>query len=241
MLISEGKINRTYVPLGLTFDGPAAAYNRQRDAGVIGGNGIGISVNCKDIPRAMEFMDMLLNEDIQTLLYWGIEGEDYYVDANGRYRRTPEQKANFDNPDWRLANAGWDLANQFPKIQGRYSNGNIAFNPAGQPEERLENQFPYDKDFFSKYGYFTKNDFLPTMAYPGYPEVWSIFSTLPAENVAKPIFDEITDLQNRYLPGVIMSENYDAAWDEYAARYEKVDYNALETEIESQIQQRLVK
>ena len=70
---------------------------------------------------------MLLNEDIQTLLYWGIEGEDYYVDANGRYRRTPEQKANFDNPDWRLANAGWDLANQFPKIQGRYSNGNIAF------------------------------------------------------------------------------------------------------------------
>lgn len=241
VLISEGKINRTYVPLGLTFDGPAAAYNRQRDAGVIGGNGIGISVDCKDIPRALEFMDMLLNEDIQTLLYWGIEGEDYYVDANGRYRRTPEQKANFDNPDWRLANAGWDLANQFPKIQGRYSNGNIAFNPAGQPEERLENQFPYDKDFFSKYGYFTKNDFLPTMAYPGYPEVWSIFSTLPAENVAKPIFDEITDLQNRYLPGVIMSENYDAAWDEYAARYEKVDYNALETEIESQIQQRLVK
>ena len=241
VLISEGKINRTYVPLGLTFDGPAAAYNRQRDAGVIGGNGIGISVDCKDIPRALEFMDMLLNEDIQTLLYWGIEGEDYYVDANGRYRRTPEQKANFDNPDWRLANAGWDLANQFPKIQGRYSNGNIAFNPAGQPEERLENQFPYDKDFFSKYGYFTKNDFLPTMAYPGYPEVWSIFSTLPAENVAKPIFDEITDLQNRYLPGVIMSENYDAAWDEYAARYEKVDYKALETEIESQIQQRLVK
>lgn len=241
VLIAEGKIERTYVPLGLTFDGPAAAYNRQRDAGVIGGNGMGISVNCKDIPRALEFMDMLLDEEIQTLLYWGIEGEDYYVDANGRYRRTPEQKANFDNADWRLANAGWDLANQFPKIQGRYSNGNVAFAPSSQPEERLENQFPYDKEFFSKYGFFTRNDFLPTMAYPGYPEVWSIFSTLPAENVAKPIFDEITDLQNRYLPGIIMSDDFDTAWEEYAARYESVDYNALETEIEAQIQMRLVK
>lgn len=241
VLIAEGKIERTYVPLGLTFDGPAAAYNRQRDAGLIGGNGIGISVNCKDIPRALEFMDMLLDEEVQTLLYWGIEGEDYYVDVNGRYRRTPEQKANFDNADWRLANAGWDLANQFPKIQGRYSNGNIAFNPAAQPEERLENQFEYDKAFYPKYGYFTKNDFLPTIPYPGYPEVWSIFSTLPADNVAKPIFDEITDLQNRYLPGIIMSDDFDTAWKEYAARYESVDYNALETEIENQIQLRLIK
>lgn len=241
VLIAEGKIERTYVPLGLTFDGPAAAYNRQRDAGLIGGNGIGISVNCKDIPRALEFMDMLLDEEVQTLLYWGIEGEDYYVDVNGRYRRTPEQKANFDNADWRLANAGWDLANQFPKIQGRYSNGNIAFNPAAQPEERLENQFEYDKAFYPKYGYFTKNDFLPTIPYPGYPEVWSIFSTLPADNVAKPIFDEITDLQNRYLPGIIMSNDFDTAWKEYAARYESVDYNALETEIENQIQLRLIK
>ena len=241
VLISEGKIERTYVPLGLTFDGPAAAYNRQRGAGVIGGNGMGISVNCKDIPRALEFMDMLLNEDIQTLLYWGIEGEDYFVDANGRYRRTPEQKANFDNADWRLANAGWDLANQFPKIQGRYSNGNVAFSPSTQPEERLENQFEYDKAFYPQYGYFSRSDFLPTMEYPGYPEVWSIFSTMSEENIARPIFDQITDLQNRYLPGIIMSDDFAAAWKEYAARYDSVDYNALEREIEAQIQLRLEK
>ena len=61
------------------------------------------------------------------------------------------------------------------------------------------------------------------------------------DNIAKPIFDEITDLQNRYLPGVIMSDNFDAAWDEYVARYENVNYKALEEEIESQIQARLTK
>ncbi len=239
VLTSEGKIERTYVPIGVSFDGSAVPYNRVRNEGIIGGNGMGISVNCKDVERAMQFMDQLLAEDVQKLLYWGIEGEDYYVE-NGRFRRTAEQKANFDNPDWKLANAGQVIGDQFPKIQGRYSDGNSA-TPGTQPEERLANQFPYDKEFYQKYGFYTKSDFLPLMDHPGYPEVWSIFSTMEDDNVAKPIFDQITDLQNRYLPGVIMSDNFDAAWAEYAKRYDKVDAAALEAEIESQIKARLKK
>jgi len=240
VLISEGKINRTYVPLGLSYDGTVYAYNRVKNEGIIGGNGMGISVNCKDVERALLFMDTLLEEDVHRLMYWGIEGEDYYVDENGRYRRTAEQKANFDNPDWRLANAGLVIGDQFPKLEGRYSNGNST-GAGTQPEERLENQFPYDKEFYQHYGYYTKSDFLPVMEHPGYPEVWSIFSTMEEDNVAKPIFDQITDLQNRYLPNVIMSNDFEAAWAEYAARYEDVDYAALEEEIEKQIQARLRK
>jgi putative aldouronate transport system substrate-binding protein len=240
VLVSEGKIERTYVPLGISLDGSDVPYNRVRSEGIIGGNGMGISVKCKDIERALQFMDTLLEEDVHRLMYWGIEGEDYYVDENGRYRRTPEQKANFDNPDWRLANSGAVIGDQFPKLEGRYSNGNSC-GAGTQPEERLENQFPYDKEFYSKYGFYSKSDFLPLMDYPGYPEVWSIFSTMEEDNIAKPIFDEITDLQNRYLPGVIMSDNFDAAWDEYVARYENVNYKALEEEIERQIQARLTK
>lgn len=240
VLVSEGKIERTYVPLGISLDGSDVPYNRVRSEGIIGGNGMGISVKCKDIERALQFMDTLLEEDVHRLMYWGIEGEDYYVDENGRYRRTPEQKANFDNPDWRLANSGAVIGDQFPKLEGRYSNGNSC-GAGTQPEERLENQFPYDKEFYSKYGFYSKSDFLPLMDHPGYPEVWSIFSTMEEDNIAKPIFDEITDLQNRYLPGVIMSDNFDAAWDEYVARYENVNYKALEEEIESQIQARLTK
>jgi putative aldouronate transport system substrate-binding protein len=61
------------------------------------------------------------------------------------------------------------------------------------------------------------------------------------DNIAKPIFDQITDLQNRYLPGVIMADDFDAAWEEYVNRYESIDYPALEEEIERQIQMRLKK
>jgi putative aldouronate transport system substrate-binding protein len=238
VLISDDRIERTYVPLGLTYDGTPSAYNRQRSSGIIGGNGMGISVNCKDVERALEFMDMLLDEEVQKLIFWGIEGEDYYVDDNGRYRRTPEQKANADNPDWRNANGGGILGDQFPKIQGRYADGNVARDPGSQPEERLENQFPYDKEFFSNYGFFTKNDFLPVRVEPPWPEVWSIFSSLPDDMEAKQIFNEITELQNRYLPGVIMAADFDSAWAEYAARYENVDYEALEAEVDNQVELR---
>jgi putative aldouronate transport system substrate-binding protein len=132
------------------------------------------------------------------------------------------------------------IGDQFPKLEGRYSNGNSC-GAGTQPEERLENQFPYDQEFYQKYGFYTKSDFLPLIDDPGYPEVWSIFSTMEEDNIAKPIFDEITDLQNRHLPGVIMADDYEAAWEEYANRYESIDYPALEEEIEKQIQLRLTK
>lgn len=239
VLVGEGKYERTYVPIGVSFDGTPMPYNRYKSTGIIGGNGMGISVKCKDVERALEFMDTLLREDVHRLLYWGIEGEDYYVDANGRLRRTPEQKANFDNPDWRLANAGWVLGDQFPKLEGRYSDGNSC-SSGTQPEERLENQNEYDKNFFKQYGFYGRSDFLPMGKDPGYPEVWSIFSTMEEDNIAKPIFDQITDLQNRYLPGVIMAEDFESAWAEYVKRYENVNYRALEEEVERQIRERMV-
>lgn len=241
VLISEGKYERTYVPLGISLDGnEALPYNRYKSAGIVGGNGMGISVKCKDIPRALEFLDYMLNEDVQKLCYWGIEGEDYYVDENGRYRRTQEQRDNFNNPDWVKANSGINFANLFPKMQGRYSDGN-ACGAGNQPEEILEGMSDYDKEFLGKYGYKIKDEFLPLAEYAGYPEVWSIFSTMDEDNPVKAVFNEITDLQNRYLPGVIMSDDFDSAWADYIKKYESVDYPMLEKEIEKEIKARYKK
>jgi putative aldouronate transport system substrate-binding protein len=240
VLISEGRYERTYVPVGVSLDGSEVAYNRYKSAGPVGGNGMGISVKCKDVERALEFLDFMLREDIQKLCFWGIEGEDYYVDENGRYRRTEEQRNNFNNPDWVKAHSGINFANLFPKIQGRYSDGNAA-GAGSQPEERIEGMSEYDKEFLAKYGFSDRSEFLPLAEYAGYPEVWSIFSTMDEDNPVKAIFNDITDLQNRYLPGVIMADDFEAAWAEYAARYEKVDYKLLESEIEKEIKARYKK
>lgn len=239
VLIAEKKYERTYVPIGVSFDGTPMPYNRYKSDGIIGGNGMGISIKCKDIERALQFMDTLLDEEVHRLMYWGIEGEDYYVDENGRYRRTQEQRDHFADPQWRLANSGAVLGDQFPKLEGRYSNGN-ACGAGNQPEEKLEGLSDYDKEFFKHYGFYSKSDFLPMGKDPGYPEVWSIFSTMEEDNPVKAIFDQITDIQNRNLPNVIMADDFEAAWEEYVKKYEEIDYHFLEDEIEKEIRARLV-
>ena len=221
VLITDGRLDRTYIPLGLTFDKDEPyPYNRQTHSGIIGGNGGGISVKCKDIERAFKFLDTLLLPEVQTLLSWGIVDEDFYVTEEGRFRRTPEQKALADDPDWRLDNTGWLIIQSFPTIEGRLPNGNSA-GPGDQPEEKQANMYEYDKEFYSHYTlpnggtYSQRADFLPLFQHPGYSEIWSLLSTMDAEAPERQTFDKITDIQMRYLPGIIMSDDFDAAWEKY--------------------------
>ena len=223
VLIADNRIDRTYVPLGLTFDRDEPyPYNKQTHSGIIGGNGGGISVKCKDADRALKFLDTLVIPEVQTLLAWGIVDEDFYVTEDGRYRRTPEQKALADDPDWRRDNTGWLIIQSFPTIEGRLPNGNAA-GPGDQPEEKIANMFEYDREFYSHYtlpngaSFSQRADFLPLFTHPGYSEIWAMLSTMDAEAPERQTFDKITDIQMRYLPGIIMSDDFDAAWEKYIA------------------------
>lgn len=234
VLTTEGKHERTYVPLGLTFDGYEQWYRELPT--FVGGNGMGVTVSCKDVNRALEFMDFLLNEDVQKLLTWGVEGEDYYVE-DGRFIRTMEQKANFDNVDWALENGGVSFLNQFPKLQGQFTDGN-ACDANVQPEMKLLTMYQYDKDFFEHYGFSSKSDFLTAPGpSPEYFPVWAY--TLEDGSDAKIAFDQITDTENKLLPRVIMADDFEKAWAEYAAEYDKINYKAYEDFVNAQIADRM--
>lgn len=53
-----------------------------KDYGYSGGWGIAISKQCKYPEKAFKFMDYMCSEEAQILVNWGIEGIDYYYDAN---------------------------------------------------------------------------------------------------------------------------------------------------------------
>jgi len=178
----------------------------------------------------------LLNEDLQRLMSWGIEGEDYYVTENGRYRLTPEQKKNFDNPDWRNENTGQPLRDRFPKIQGMFSDGN-SHAYGTQPEIRAESASDYDNEFFSHYPFSLKSGFLKATKKAAYYPIWSY--TIKNGTDARMAFDDITDTELRYLPGVIMADDFESAWAEYAARYDNINYKAYEDEVNRQIAERM--
>ena len=237
-LFADERFERRYVPLGLSLDGDAPLhYNRVPHGGIIGGNGGGISISNPDPVRMLEFFDFLLMPEVHTLLYWGIEGQHFFVDENGRFRRTPEQRDLHEDPDYRRDNMGWLISETFVKIEGRLPCGNAA-SPGDQPEERFYNLVEFDRHFFSQFRnlngleVFThRNDFLP-LREEGFPyrEVWAILSGMDGGQPERVTFDRITDIQNRYLPHVIMADDFDAAWAEYLRHYEEMadDIAALE-------------
>lgn len=221
VLKGDDKWNRTYVPIGITYPGITSWY-KPADA-FVGGNGMGISVECKDPDRAMVFMDALLREDLTLLRAWGLEGRDYYVDENGKYRRTQEQRDNHTNRQWIINNAAARLTDHFPKIEGwlPWGCGNTV-SPGQQPEEIAAGLNDYDREFFS---HFTTADgepfvstafFLPEPPWetPDYFPVWGF----PWDDELGDILEQFQETQLRHLPRVIIAKDkqtFEAEWKTY--------------------------
>ncbi|HEX3076054.1 MAG TPA: sugar ABC transporter substrate-binding protein, partial [Lachnospiraceae bacterium] len=68
---AQGLDGCTYVPLGITIEpGMHEMYNTISTVND-NSNGIGISVDCKDVPGALQFLNDLLSEEVTILRNWG--------------------------------------------------------------------------------------------------------------------------------------------------------------------------
>lgn len=240
-LRAEQKWERTYVPVDITYEGYKSWY---LDAPTFtGGNGMGITTACKDPERALQYIDLMLSEDMQKLLQWGIEGLTYEVDENGKFYRTEEQRLNSRDATWINNNLADQLWNQFPKMQGIFSDGNWC-HPNEQPSEVLAAQGEYDRKFLGQYGFNLPTQFLnppPEPVAKDYYPVWGY--TIEDGSEARDALNKITDLENKYLPRLIIedADKFDAAWDAYVAEIEKVNYKAYLDEVNRQIKSRMGK
>ncbi|MCL2084058.1 MAG: extracellular solute-binding protein [Oscillospiraceae bacterium] len=239
VLQNDDKWERTYVPLGLTFEGYEPWYAETK--GFKGGNGFGITVKCKDVDRALLYADMLLDEEIQKLMAWGIEDKDYYMD-NGRARRTPEQKANADDPQHMVDFRGKWLYDNFPKIQGYFSDGNCV-SLSDQPEEILENTSPFDKEFYGNYTkengqpFATAADFLIAKSPLAYFPVWNY--AFRSGTDARIALEELWQCGLNYLPRCIAAVDFDAEWDTYQAELSRINLKAFEDDVTEKIAARM--
>ncbi len=176
--------------------------------------GFGISVNCQYPERLVQFMEKMLDDDWQKIVWWGIEGEDYSMD-NGRFVRTYDQIQDAANAVWRNANSAYVLTNSMPKKQGEMDDGN-KWDPLVQPECYYLQMNDYDKDFLSHYNMKRPLDFFNTpITLAPYGEAWQIDVTVDqAANDAKAGFQ---DVERKLLPQVIMCDEseFDAKWQEF--------------------------
>ncbi|MGZ7442585.1 extracellular solute-binding protein [Paenibacillus sp. TH7-28] len=237
-LITQNKHERTYVGLPLVYDTSIKDHYRDRAALNLN-NGFGISVNAKDPVKIIKLLDRLIQEDWQKVLAWGIEGEDYIVNEEGRFMKTQEQRDKFTDATWKLANKADTLYGFMPKMEGYFSDGN-ATDAAAQPEEYQAGLKEYDKKFLAAYGYESYVDFFSDPPEnPIYYPAWSV--DLVEGSEAKIVNTKLNDLSTKYLPQAILAKpgEFDKAWEAYTSEIHKLNVKAYEGRINEVLQWRI--
>jgi len=236
-LVAQGKDERTWVSTMPVYEGKKPYY-ADRDVMNIN-QGFGVSITCDKPEIAVSFLNTMMQEKWQKILSWGVQGEDYMVDANGRFYRTQEQRDQSKDLVWRASNQLEALRDLLPKRNGTYSDGN-AYGPDDQPEEFFATLNKYDQDFLKAYNKKTWRDFLNQPPdNPIYYPCWNI--NLIDGSEAQMANQQLTDASLQYLPQAIMADpgKFEEIWAEYMAAISKIDIKAYEDKINEGIQERI--
>jgi len=222
-----------YFPLPVVFD--ENIKDQYLDPiGFVANRGLGITVNAKDPERIIAFIDYMLEEETQKLLKWGVEGETYLVDNNGRMYRTKEMIDKMDQKfreDYGLTVFDWDWPHW--GSNSTFSDGN-AVSPDYQPEVFQESLTDADKRFLSAYGVKTYAElFSDPDPRPWFP-AWGI----PRDS-ERELFEALkADVQREYLPKLVLSkpEDFENIWNQYVAALNRLDIAGYENWYTEKIQ-----
>ena len=232
-LYAAGKDERTYAPLPETFEGDEPKYvdddlpNLQR--------GYGITVNCPEEKaiRIIKFMDEMIKEENQKVLYWGFEGTDYLIDKDGSVTgtkgaayRTQEMRDNWMDPNWNQMNRAMFWLDEAPKLEGTLPSG-YTRDMNDLPWEYAASQKAVDVELWKAYGVGSYKEFMrknqkEVRNEPWYP-LWQCNPN--AENggeeeeakLAQIVMED--NCARKYLPKLIMGSeaDFEKTWAEYTA------------------------
>lgn len=228
ILRGANRWNRTYLPLALTLPGVEPNYMDAR--AFTGKNGINISSGISDPVRAIQYMDWIIHEDVQRFLEWGIEGEHYFYNSDGRIERSPEQRELQADAGWGYNHLGHMLKDLMPKMKGSFSDGNPT-DPTQSPEEYFATLNEYDRALFVKLG--IRNDAgLMLMVdepkpRPLYYPFWSM--DLEYGSSAELVSQRLAEINREYLPRLITAPEgmFDTIWEQYTEAILDIDQSPM--------------
>jgi len=235
-LEQQKMFNRIPVAFPVVFDN----VSQERYLGPLSfatSNGVSISVKCKDPDGAMQFLDMMVSDEVSKLVEWGIEGEDYII-KDGKMYKTEEQWAKYNDPDYKRPR-GIQIFEYLPRKEGlandfgKYEDGSWV-NPQNLEEYYQLKYRPDEKEILNAYNIKTFNDFF-TPNYPATYEVgWSLRSKLPSDHPGKIAIEKALETSTQYIPKIIMSKSqseFDSLWEEYQGKLAKLDLKTYEDAI----------
>lgn len=237
-LTKDKKYGQTYTPLAITYEGVTPHYKDRPIPNLT--NGYSITKNCKNPDRVLAALNVLMTEKWQKILNWGIEGEDYSIDAASKQPVwTDQQKTNQSDNAWKAKNKADAIYSTMPKIEGKYSDGNMTAL-GDNPVQYAKGLSDYDKEFFKAYKVNSQYEMMGTapkneIYYPA----WNI--KIPANSPASLANTAINDTQLKWLPRIIASKtsDFDSQWSTYVAELQKANPKAYLDAVNEGIQFRV--
>ena len=230
-LWSAGKDERTYAPLAVTFDESIKPHYRDRSLPNLQ-RGYGITVKCPEDKaiKILQFMDAMIAEENQKVLYWGFEGEDYLIDTDGSKTgtkgaayRTQAMRDQQKDPNYNQNHYALLWREEAPKLEGTMPSG-YSRSMDDLPWEYALSQKQVDLDLWAAYGVGSYAEFVdpnPPQNAGWYP-MWQCNPSAEKggfEEEAAVAMTGFETVQRKYLPAMIMGKpaDFDKTWDEYCA------------------------
>lgn len=222
-LVEQGKIERTYMPIPITFE--ESIIDRYTEKPVTSVTvGPAITVDCKDPVRLLKFFEFLATDEMQVMMKWGIKDEDYYVEENGRYNMTKEQIDRFKAADAYKRNG--KVLGFMQILGGTWPDGN-AVNPNEQPEIFQKDLTDLDKEILNAYGKKNWYQFLtpPPQESAAYYPLWDV----PRGGDAATVHQKLDDLSFKYYSKAIIAkpDGFESVWNEFQAELKKLDFKPI--------------
>lgn len=233
---SELSADCQYVPLDLVISEDIVPHYKSASA-FDESQGIGISVDCEDVESALKFIDDLLSPEIMNLRFWGVEGKDYEKDGSGKFYRTDAQKSRSFSSEYTKSHFCSYLG--FPFYSGMNLDGINAYCPENQPEEYFNTLGEPMKRCLEAYGVKTVSELLaPAAENSAWFPMWTYTNRFTDDTDYGRAKNEMDSVKHRYLPRVIMSDDFDSAWEEYLDAYRLCDTNSYFNELTAEVRRR---
>lgn len=237
--IVPSDIGCDYVPLGLVAKKGMKQQWYATDKTINLGSGLAITNQCSNPDRAFKFLDDLLSQEIHNLRFWGVEGQDYLVDDEGLFYRTPDMRSQWNDQKYRAKHVcEYSYLTQW---KGMSTDGINRMMPEQQPSEFLTTVPEPVAKCFKAYGVSNYVEMIgsdPKDTGAWYP-LWSWSNSIAGNEPYAKAWVEMTKCKKTMLPEVVKAKNFDDAWKKYEAAYKDCNPEAFLKEAQAEVNRRM--
>lgn len=233
---------KNYVPLPLTFD--TSITPKYKDIPLPNlYRGYGITTKCKEKKaiQILKFMDAMMEEENQKVLYWGFKDEDYKLDKNGVPYRTKEQKERSENYEWKLKNKAELWMENAPKWEGCFSDGNPE-NLIYLRDEYYEQLTPGELEVVKAYDITGYGDLMgeAPKENPFWYPMWQLIVDFDINSLPTKYCAKSSELVVKYFKQLIVCDKFDfnRIWNEYTKELKEAGEEEFEKACQKAFEER---